>query len=65
VFPIEELPRVDLDTAKRAEEEAREVREQVQQQNGYIEWLSRRLLAHGKDNHFSELIIESMRRKHP
>ena len=57
-------PKVDSDEARQALEDARAERERIEARESYIEWLSGRLTDHLEDNHFSEMIMQAMRRKH-
>jgi hypothetical protein len=60
---VNQLPTADLEAAELAKRDALVIREQVEARNGYIDWLHNQLTAKGAENHFSEMIIESMRRK--
>jgi hypothetical protein len=60
----DELPQADPRSAEKAKQERLQERKEVESRNAYIDWLSKQLAQHNAQNHFSELIIESMRRKH-
>jgi hypothetical protein len=60
---VTDLPKADPKAAEKAKRDAQAQREQVEKDNAYIDWLHKQLATHGAENHFSEMIVESMRRK--
>ena len=57
------LPEADPAEARRALEDAREEQKRIQDREPYIQSLEEKLVKHNEDNHFSEWVLESMRRR--
>lgn len=55
----------DPTESRRAVEQAQAERKRVEDRDAYIERLAENLAKQNKDNHFSEIVFNAMRRKHP
>jgi len=58
-----ETPQADLPAAQEAEQQRKEERREQVELNIQITRLTRDLLRHSEDNHFSEWVVEAMKRK--
>jgi hypothetical protein len=59
----DDLPKANLEAAEEAKQSRLKDRKQAEAKSDYIDRLSRDLQKHGAENHFSEWILESMKRK--
>jgi hypothetical protein len=54
---------IDCGEGRRALEEAKRERKRVESRDAHVDWLSEQLWQAKQENHFSELILQAMRRK--
>ena len=63
IWPWRRKPTVDTREGRHAVERGKQERRNAEAKNGHIDWLTEQLQRAQQNNHFTELVLEAMRRR--